>query len=184
MPPDDPTPARQKPARDPARLRVTQLNRRQDLTVDLQADAATRAGLVEEFGLIDLPALRLEGKLIPERGEGWRLDGRLVADVVQACVVSLQPVPAHLEEAVSRIWSPHVAPPEAGGEVEMGDDALEPLGQTIDLGAVMAEELSLALPPYPRAPGVALPEEEAPEEETRRPFAGLDKLLGDKAGKH
>ena len=48
----------------------------------------------------------------------------------------------------------------------------------IDLGAMMIEELALALPEYPRAEGVAFeaaPDEDAPD--TRRPFADLDKLL-------
>ena len=47
----------------------------------------------------------------------------------------------------------------------------------------MVEALSLALPAYPRAAGASLPQAPVADEEasdTRRPFAGLDKLLGGK----
>jgi uncharacterized metal-binding protein YceD (DUF177 family) len=60
----------------------------------------------------------------------------------------------------------------------MPDDTLEPLGQFIDLAAVMIEELALALPEYPRAEGAALDSAlDEPAPDTRRPLAGLDKLL-------
>ena len=40
---------------------------------------------------------------------------------------------------------------------------MEPLPQALDLGEVMVEALALALPPYPRAPGVELGEVVATE---------------------
>lgn len=175
-------------SRDPSRPRVAQLNRRASHAVELRPDPQARATLAADLELIELPALSLTGTLSPEGGEGWRFAGRLTADVVQPCVVTLAPVPAHIDEAVSRAWSPHVAAPEGGGEVEMTDDELEPLGQTIDLAALMAEELSLALPPYPRAPGVSLDEtaeeDGTDEDEPRRPFAGLDQLLRGRDGEN
>lgn len=169
----------QSPVAD-ARLNVARLNRRATLAVDHAPDADTRAAIAAELGLISLPALRLTGKLMPEGGEGWRLDGRMTADVVQPCVVSLAPVPAHLDEVVTRVWSPHVTMPEAGGETEMKDDEVEPLGQFINLAEVATEALTLALPLYPRAQGAGLDQPPPPEDEPRRPFANLDKLLQDK----
>ena len=81
------------------------------------------------------------------------------------------------DEPVERHYSPHVTAPE-GDEVEMPDDTLEPLGQFIDLAAVMIEELALALPEYPRAEGAELGAARPdPAPDTRRPFEGLDKLL-------
>lgn len=168
-----------QPARDPSRLRVSQLNRRATLPVDLRLDAEARAAMAAQMDLLDLPKASLAGVLEPEGGEGWRFTGQLHADVVQPCVVTLKPVRTHLEEPVVRIWSPHVTEPDAAGETEMRDDEIEALGQTIDLGAVLAEALSLALPPYPRCEDAALPDavDEAPAEDRRRPFADLDKLL-------
>ena len=44
----------------------------------------------------------------------------------------------------------------------------------IDLGEATIEQLALALDPYPRKPGAALPEEAEPEDES--PFAALARL--------
>lgn len=163
------------------RLRVAQLNPHRPLAVDIAPDAPARAALAAEMDLLDLPALRLTGSLRADGAQDWLLEARLVADVVQPCVVTLAPVPAHLDEAIRRRWSPDATVPEAE-EVEMGDDEVEPLGAVIDLGAVLAEALALALPPYPRAEGAALPGE-APEpaaEAVRKPFADLSALLARK----
>ena len=70
-------------------------------------------------------------------------------------------------------------------EVEIPeDDTLEPLGEVIDAAEVAIEALSLALPLYPRAPGVELgavqvsPPDAAPlQDADLKPFAGLAKLM-------
>lgn len=171
------------------RLRVAQLNPHRPLPVDLAPDAGARAALAGEMGLLALPALRLTGTLRAVGAQDWLLEGRLLAEAVQPCVVSLAPVPAHLDEALRRRWSPDLALPE-GEEAEMGDDEVEPLGAVIDLGAVLAEALALALPPWPRAPGAELPAEAGAEAEPgaeaddrRKPFADLSALLARKPRK-
>ncbi len=83
---------------------------------------------------------------------------------------------------MKKVFSPHATMPEAE-ETEMPDDEIEPLGQFIDPGEVAVEALALALPLYPRAAGAELvgdADAEPEPDETRRPFAGLDKLLGAK----
>ena len=94
-------------------------------------------------------------------------------------MVTLAPVTTDLQEDVRRLFSPHVATPEAD-ETEISDDETEPLGQFIDAEAIMAEALALALPLYPRAAGAHLDAAD-PEEnhEVRKPFAGLADLLKD-----
>lgn len=106
----------------------------------------------------DLAALdRLEGELRLERVAGSLLhvSGRVRAELAQRCVVTLEPVPAAVDAGFERLFSRDV-PAEAQGEVEI--DALaeepEPLpASALDLGEILAEELALALDPYPRAPG-------------------------------
>lgn len=171
------------------RLRVSHLSARQPNPFALRPDGEARQAIATELDLSSLPKLAFEGEIRATSGEGWLLNGRLRATVVQPCVVSLRPVRTALDETVTRRYSPHLAAPEAD-ETEMPDETLEPLGNFIDLGAVMIEELSLALPPWPRAEGAELPEGaqddpdggepggDASEDGTRRPFAGLDKLLG------
>ena len=51
--------------------------------------------------------------------------------------------------------------------------ALQP---ALDVGEAVAEQLSLALDPYPRAPGVALEKQWTGEGGAAKPFAALDKL--------
>ena len=166
-----------QPAPQPERLRVAHLNPRAPTRFSLVPDAARCAAIADELGISALPRLSLEGEIRAEGGDAWALTGRLRARVTQPCVVTLKPVKTTLDEEVERHYSPHATQPE-GDEVEMPDDTLEPLGQFIDLAAVMIEELALALPEYPRAEGAefeAAPEEPIPD--TRRPFEGLDKLL-------
>jgi hypothetical protein len=52
------------------------------------------------------------------------------------------------------------------------------VGETLDLGEALAEQLALALDPYPRAPGASLAaaEDEEDESPARGPFAGLAPL--------
>lgn len=167
------------PSPQPLRLRVAHLNPRAPTPFALSPDADSRAAIAAEMGIDALPKLDFRGEIRAESGDSWSLTGRLTARVVQPCVVTLQPVKSSIAEDIARRYSPHVATPE-GDEVEMPDETLEPLGQFIDISAVMIEELALALPEYPRAEGAALDaptDEDAAPQDTRRPFADLDKLL-------
>lgn len=167
------------------RLRVSQLNPRSPTELTLEPDAGQRAAIAAELDLLDLPALRMAASIFPAPHGAWELTGRLTARVVQPCGVTLNPVETALDEEIRRVWTPYATTPE-GEEVEMPDADVEPLGQSIDAGAVMIEALSLALPEYPRSPEVELdpPAEAAGEaeegEETRKPFSGLADLLAGK----
>ena len=56
-------------------------------------------------------------------------------------------------------------------------------GPEADLSELIIETLSLAIDPYPRAPGVVLDTEDADdEEETASPFAALKGLRKDENG--
>lgn len=159
------------------RLRVAHLNPQGSNPFRLAPDAARMAAIARELGLDALSGLVLEGTLRAESGDGWTLAGRLRACVTQPCGVTLVPVETRLDEPVERRYSPHLRQPE-GDEVAMPDETLEPLGQFIDLGAVMVEDLALIVPPYPRSPNAAFQTETAQASiDTRRPFAGLDRML-------
>lgn len=162
----------------------------------LEPDAAGRASLAVELGAQQIRKLRFEGVLRPEGKAGWQLDAKLGATVVQACIVTLEPVTTRIDAPVTRLFLPaaQIESPDPGSEVEVpeGEDA-EPLGSQIDLGAIMAEALSLAMPAYPRKEGAALGSvthaEEglaALEDADLKPFAALgalkDKLSKPDAG--
>lgn len=161
------------------RLRADRLPARRATTVDLVPDAEARARIAQALDLSALPEARLSGTLAPAPAEGWAFEGRLQAEVVQPCGVTLEPVTTRVDEPLRRLWSPHATDTPAGGdEVEMGDDETEPLGAEIDLGAVLVEALALAVPAFPRAPGATLADaDDAEAPDVRRPFAGLGDLL-------
>lgn len=171
------------------RLRVARLDGNQPSEFVLRPGAEGRDWLTSELELLGLPALSFSGTLRAAGREDWLLEARLCARVTQPCIITLTPVTTVIDEAVRRRFTPHM--PEPGGEeVEMPeDDSLEPLPAVIDLAGVMTEALELALPLYPRAKGIDDPgawsDEQpdlAPEDEGRKPFAGLADLLAARDG--
>ncbi|MDO5646949.1 DUF177 domain-containing protein [Paracoccus sp. (in: a-proteobacteria)] len=162
----------------PVRLRVAHLNPNAPTPFALRPDGALRAEIAQDLGIDAVTRLDFTGDIRAEGRDGWHLRATLRARVTQACVVTLRPVKSDIDDAVDLHFSPHATTPD-GDEVEMGDETLEPLGSFIDLTAIMTESLALSLPQYPRVDGAELdqPDPEPESGDTRRPFAGLDKLL-------
>jgi hypothetical protein len=138
------------------------------LTETLIATPEERAALTRRFALVELGALEATVRLRRARaGRYVELDASLRAAVVQSCVVTLDPVPAEVVETFSVLLGPigaaDVAP--GAGEVVVDLDQPEPLdGDGIDIGELVAQQLSLALDPYPRSAGAAVePGGAAPE---------------------
>ncbi len=125
------------------------------VAVDWSADLAERRALAQRFDLIDVTSLRGYGRLTCSDGDEFRFEGRLEAEVVQTCVVSLEPVPASIDVPVVRRYrrAEDLDAAEDDAVVELDEDEeIEPLhGREIDLGEALAEQLGLALDPYPRA---------------------------------
>ena len=151
---------------------------------EIEANPAERAALAKRFDLAALHGLSARLRIGP--GPGQRLvavEGRLSARLEQFCVVTLDPVPAEIEEDFLLLFN---LLPE-GNRVERevfvepeSADAPEPVGpEGLDLGEVVAEQLGLALEPYPRAPGASLelPQGMAGDEAAPAgPFAALAAL--------
>jgi len=158
-------------------MRLAGLARNQSHAFDLRPDAPALEALRDRLGLLRLRKVRLAGELSPTGKRDWALTAGLGATVVQACVVTLAPVTTRIDTSLSRRYLADWQEPEAA-EVEMeADDGLEPLPETLDLEAILEEELSLALPLYPRAEGVDFTEPDpAAEEDRAHPFAGLAAL--------
>ncbi len=157
---------------------------------EIEAEPEERAALARRFDLLSLAAFSAKGRIeVFEGGRSARLEGHIVADVVQACVVTLEPVAAHVEDDFSLLYARDAG---AGGRdanrptadiaaAPEDDDAPEPLAEAgIDVGEAAAECLGLALDPYPRAADAdealaALPTQEE-EEAPASPFAELERL--------
>lgn len=165
------------------RLSLARLPRGSARSFEIVPDAATRAALAEDLGLLALRKLRFTGQVLPEGARDWRLEAMLGATVVQPCVVTAEPVTTRIDDPVTRRYLAEMPEPE-GDDVEMPeDDSAEPLPDVLDLSAVLAEALALALPLYPRAQGAALEQTvfAAPgvaplTDEDARPLAGLAAL--------
>ena len=143
----------------------------------IEASPAERAALARRFDLLDLPELKAEIRLRRVRaGRYIEASGHFAADVVQSCVVSLEPVAAKLDESFRELYGP-IGGDVAGeaSEVLVDPESPEPVeGGSLDLGEAVAQHLALALDPYPRAPGAVGPgPEKAGEPERPSPFAGL-----------
>jgi uncharacterized metal-binding protein YceD (DUF177 family) len=163
---------------------VGALRRAGRYTVDVAPEPNETRAIAALVGADAVEGLRLTGTVHPD-GDGWRLEGRLVATAVQPCVVTLEPVTTAVDVSVRRRFQP-VEPPQVDEvEIDSAEDDIEPLGDRIDLGLVAIEALVLALPAYPRAPGAEAAadalEAAAAEPDTEaagdgRPFAALAAL--------
>jgi uncharacterized metal-binding protein YceD (DUF177 family) len=130
-------------------------------TKAITASEAECAALAGRFGLVALRSLRAELRVRRARaGRYVAIEAGLLASVVQTCVVTLEPVPAELDERFSLLLGPIgrravESDIPAAGDLIVDLDEPEPLdGDEIDLGELVAQQLSLALDPYPRAPDV------------------------------
>ncbi len=127
----------------------------------IEANVEERAALARLYGIPEVRELRASGTVRPEAGgQRVRLDGRLQAEVVQTCVVTLEPVANRIVAPLQRLYGAGAGEEcdeGAGAEVfvDLSADVLtEPLeGDALDLGAAAAEQLSLELDPYPRIQG-------------------------------
>jgi hypothetical protein len=157
-----------------------------------QASPEQCASLARDLDLIACNSLAVAYKLRSLHRGRYRLTGTISADVVQRCVVTLEPVPAILEEAIDiEFWPVEqlAAKPVPGVTQEasdehndtadfsaLGDEPPEPIDQgRIALGRVVFELVSAGLDPYPRASGAEFAWA-TKDEGNDKPFAALAKL--------
>jgi cell division septation protein DedD len=176
-----------------------------DLTVS--ATEAERQAIAAENGLERLAKLEGSFRVVP-RGKGdLAATGEMRARVTQICVVTLDPFDSEIVEPIDVRFAPATVPVEAGRPaagmasrrrrrgarlkdtaaaavpaVEWeGEDPPDPIVDgRIDLGALAAEFLALALDPYPRKPGVEFEEPEVVADDPvgESPFSKLQTLKG------
>ncbi len=161
------------------------------LAVDVVASDDEKAALADAYEVVAVNALSGEITLTADGRGAIIAEGRVVADIVQECVVSLEPVAQHIDEPFSVRFVPPDSPEaprpaKAGKEVVIDPGLPDPPevidGTTIDLGALVEEIFVLAIDPYPRAPDAALPADvvaDGAQTGRESPFAVLrDRLKG------
>ena len=165
-------------------LRLAELPADRPYEFAVEPDGSVREAIANLMGITRLRRLTLVGRIAPLNDGDWRLEAKLGATVTQNCVVTLVPVVTRIDEPVVRSYVASIIQKAPAEEMEMpADDSIEPLSAELDLGAVLFEELALALPPYPRAEDAEpfeacyAPADVAPLDAAAvKPFAGLAKL--------
>lgn len=135
------------------------------MPVVIEADSRQRAALAREHGLLDVRSWRADLLVEPWKRNGVKVSGRVVADIVQECVVTLDPLENRIDEAVEGVFLPEDSKLgrlglESAGEILVaaeGPDSPETFaGDKIDVGAFAEEFFGLAIDPYPRKKGVEI----------------------------
>jgi uncharacterized metal-binding protein YceD (DUF177 family) len=148
--------------------------------LDLIADEAERSAIAGRLGLGALSCLEAHA-VLSQKDDVVRAQGRLAASLVQSCVVTSEPVPAHIDEPFELIFMPEPPADRPDEELELGGGDLDVVfhdGAEIDLGSAIADTLALSLDPYPRSAGAdaALREAGVLTEAQASPFAVLAQL--------
>jgi len=160
--------------------------------VSVAPGPAERAAIARWLGIEALDSLKAVIQMSRSDADEYAYRGHFEADVVQACVITLAPVPAHLSGEIRRKFKvlerpstrrrksaiePSAAIPAIIDLAAADEDSPELLDQPVlDLAAPLLEELSLALDPYPKAPGAAFDAPPEPSAPADNPFAVLEKL--------
>ena len=147
----------------------------------LVASEAECAALARRFDLVAVTSLEATVSLVAD-SPNVRANGRLIAQIVQACAVSGEDLDVAIDEPVELRFVPAMTSlaPDTEIELEASDlDDIEMDGDQFDLGEAIAQSLGLAIDPYLTGPQA---------EEARRkagivgegedgPFAALKGLL-------
>jgi uncharacterized metal-binding protein YceD (DUF177 family) len=156
-------------------IEIARLNRGEQ-QFKIAANPEERAALARRFDLIGLDRLEADVRLAAVAGGLVRLEADFAAEAIQSCVVTLTPVKARVAERFTLLYG-------AGGEasevtLDGAAETIEPITDgVIDIGEAVAQQLSLALDPFPHAPGAALARPAgAPEPAGESPFKALAQL--------
>jgi uncharacterized metal-binding protein YceD (DUF177 family) len=152
---------------------------RDGLAQTITATAAERAALAALNDLVEIKELRAEF-IVNRSGRGVQVEGTVHAEVTQTCVVTLEPFPVTIDEEVDVRFA-HASERRPRSDADtVALDAIDPpdpiVDGRIDLGALAAEFLALALDPYPRKPGAEFMPPTL-EDDGDSPFSELAKVV-------
>lgn len=146
------------------------------MLVEIRANEVERAALAEAHGLLSVESFEADLSVSKWNRNGIRVEGTVRAAITQACVVTLEPLAAVIDEPVEGLFLPEDSKLgregfETGGEIMLDYDGLDSpetfTGDTIDAGALAEQFFGLAIDPYPRKGGVAVQAEEGATEAPR-----------------
>jgi uncharacterized metal-binding protein YceD (DUF177 family) len=125
--------------------------------------------------------------LIPGSQQTIAATGIIKAEVVQRCVVTLEPIVSRLTLDVGVVFAPAELNPVDNQEpqrVELDDEVELFSGGKIDIGELVAQQLGISINPYPRKADATLSLTEFGKKiEKQRPFAKLAEVVKSKKNK-
>ena len=133
----------------------------------LRPSSSECIAIARQAGITSLPHFKADILVKRWRRDGVEVSGELEARIEQPCVVTLEPVEQEIRETFRFTFLPERSPlakPPSGLDREIvldpeGEDPPELFsGDTIDIWSMAFEVLSLAIDPFPRAPGAELPD--------------------------
>jgi uncharacterized metal-binding protein YceD (DUF177 family) len=160
-------------------FRLSELADTPEHKVEIVATAAERNALAARYSLLSLDTLAAQLTVRSDVSGEVVVDGHLQAEIVQECVVTLEPVSETVASRFEQRYTPLQAHPVT--DLVIGPDDIEPpeptIGDSIDLGELVAQFLSLAMNPYPRAADAdAQADQYRADGPPDGPFAALAKL--------
>jgi uncharacterized metal-binding protein YceD (DUF177 family) len=135
------------------------------MPVKLIANEKERAALAKDHALVSVDSFEAELLVSKWRRDGVKITGKVKADIVQTCSITLEPLLASIENEIEAVFVPEtskLAKPKFDADGEMvldanGPDAPETFsGDTLDVGLIAEEFFELAINPYPRKEGAEL----------------------------
>ena len=159
--------------------------------VKMEAEDQYLKAIAKRLEVLEVKSLSADMRLtLQNGGHTLNISGNFKAEIIQECVITLQPVASTLEDEFEAWYADHdKAIPfnrakhnqkamEEGDEVQILEEKDDPealIDGQVDLGEVVVQFLSLSVNPYPRAEGVAGEGEPEPIEVTK-PVAGSSTL--------
>jgi uncharacterized metal-binding protein YceD (DUF177 family) len=142
------------------------------LDVTVEATPAECGALALRMDLPAIHAMTCTFHLDREDHDVIVAHGQLRAEITQTCIITSEDFDATVEEEFRVHFVPEGM---VSDDIDPdADDEIPFEGNQIDLGEAAAEQLGLALDPYPRMPGAELPDIE--DESDPNPFAALRRL--------
>ncbi|MBN9292084.1 MAG: DUF177 domain-containing protein [Hyphomicrobium denitrificans] len=150
--------------------------------LDRERDASEseRAAIAEALKLLKLDRLTTRYRIKLQGDGSYRLAGKVIAAVEQACVVTLNPVADDIDAAFDVEFRHEVDDPDDDEEASVlaGPDVDILERGVIPVGRIVFETVSASLDPYPRREGAEFdwqdPHQADPKETS--PFAALSQL--------
>ena len=148
--------------------------------VSVVANDVERARLAEWAGVGEVRAFAAEVELRRLSRTRFAYEAELKADIVQSCVVTLEPVASRIAKHIARELQFSPRPLAEGGELTLssGDDEVPESIASLDydLAGPLLEEFTLAIDPYPRKQGASFAPPADAAKSAQSPFAVLKRL--------